>query len=220
MILRLISYTRCLFQTAVLRSRTKLVYLIRPCTQAWWHCFIHKRLWNVSCVRHNRLACYALCRAISYFSTSYFYDCVSKVVVVGKKAQFAMLRVHLTVLSLMHHNVISCRINRNRVFHLKWSDSTWPKPNHDLGHWDALIVNEGGQKRNLTSRRVFTQRCSDTDGLLHNLHFLYVITGWSFMFSVVWYHISQRLTFMIVSPRSWSSVRKQIFAMLRVQLTV
>ena len=48
----------------------------------------------------------------------------------------------------------------------------------------------------------------------------YVITGWRFMLSVVRYQISWRLTFTIVSRRLWSSLRKPIFALLPVLLTV
>ena len=48
----------------------------------------------------------------------------------------------------------------------------------------------------------------------------YVITGWRFMLSVLRYQISRRLTFTIVSRRSWSSPRKPIFALLPVLLAV
>ena len=36
------------------------------------------------------------------------------------------------------------------------------------------------QKRNVTSRHVFTHRCSDTDGLLHTLYFLKVVLPTNF----------------------------------------
>ena len=49
---------------------------------------------------------------------------------------------------------------------------------------------------------------------------MYVITGWRFTLSVVRYQISRRLTLTIVSLRSWSSVRKPIFALLQVFLAV
>ena len=48
----------------------------------------------------------------------------------------------------------------------------------------------------------------------------YVITGWRFTLSVVRYQISRRLTFTIVSLRSWSSLRKPIFTLLSVLLVV
>ena len=48
----------------------------------------------------------------------------------------------------------------------------------------------------------------------------FVITGWRFMLFVVWYQFSRRLTFTTVSLRSWSSLRKPIFAFLPVLLVV
>ena len=48
----------------------------------------------------------------------------------------------------------------------------------------------------------------------------YVITCWRFMLAVVRSQISRRLTFMIVSLRSRSSLRKPIFALLQVLLAV
>ena len=72
---------------------------------------IHKRLWNLSCVRHNRLTFYALCRTISNVSVPSLHELVFKVMVVTKKAHFALLPVFLAVSSLTHHNVISSWIN-------------------------------------------------------------------------------------------------------------
>ena len=48
----------------------------------------------------------------------------------------------------------------------------------------------------------------------------YVLTGWRFTLSIVWYQLSLRLTFGIVSLRSWSSVRKPNFAVMPVLLGI
>ena len=54
---------------------------------------IHKRLRNLSYVRHSRLVFYAIRCTISNFSASSFHDCVSKVMVVSKKANFCIVAI-------------------------------------------------------------------------------------------------------------------------------
>ena len=46
---------------------------------------------------------------------------------------------------------------------------------HDLRHLDVVDVSVSDKKRNVTSRRLFTHHCSETDALRHTLHFLKVI---------------------------------------------
>ena len=82
-----------------------------------------------------------------------------------------MLLVQLAVLLLIHHKIITSWINGRfpgliiqietsakmytpfligcqfwrlfRRFCLRWSDSSWPKPNHNLRHQDALDLSAG-----------------------------------------------------------------------------
>ena len=71
---------------------------------------IHKRLRNFSYICHSRLTVLFVVRYQSsrcLINDSYFHDCVSNVMVVSKKANFALLPVIPVVSSLIHHNVIS-----------------------------------------------------------------------------------------------------------------
>ena len=119
--------------------------------------FIHKRLWNFSYVRHNRLTIYALHCTISNFSATHFDDCVSKLMVVSLKAHFSIVASascrFITYSPKRHFLLNKQKIYRSYyvdfkrvfdVFHRRWSNSTWPKPNHDLWHLDPLDV--GGDK--------------------------------------------------------------------------
>ena len=72
--------------------------------------FIHKRIGHLSYVLHSRLTFYALGRTISIISASYFQECVSKIMVVGKNRIFVLPDL-LAVSSLIYHNVISPSIN-------------------------------------------------------------------------------------------------------------
>ena len=107
----LIFYTRRLLKSAVLRSRTKWVYLIRPWTQVWWHfwfisvfeiwatCVITGRCFTLTVVRYqiSRRLTFTIVSLTSWSSV--------------RKPIFESLPVLLAVASLIHHNVISSWIN-------------------------------------------------------------------------------------------------------------
>ena len=114
---------------------------------------IHKRLWIFCYVRRNRLTVYASRRTISNFSASNFHDCVFKVMVVSRKAHFCVVAspaCRFIADSSQRHFLLNKRkIYRTYyadfewvfdVFHHKRVDSTWPKPNYDIGQQSALDV--------------------------------------------------------------------------------
>ena len=143
--------------------------------------FIHKRLRNLSYVRHNRLTFYNLRRTTSNFSASNFNDYVSNVMVVRKKTHFCTVAIS----SLIHYCVISSWIN-GRSYYVVFLMSVRGFPSKEK--WYYMIQAKlrsrtlrciwckcKWQKRHVTSRRVFTHHCSDTEGLRYYLHFLKVI---------------------------------------------
>ena len=111
--------------------------------------FIYKRPWNLRYVRHNRLTFYR--RTLWNLSTSNIYHCVSKAMVVCKKANFCIVAspsCHFSAYSSKRHFLLNKRkIYKSyyvdfqqvfSVFHFRRGESTRPKPNHDLGNLDAL----------------------------------------------------------------------------------
>ena len=121
---------------------------------------MYKRLWNLSYVRHNRLTFYVLRRTMSKFSVSNFHDCVTKVMTVSKKADFCFVAGPffrpIAYSSKSHFLLNKWKIYRSYNVGLNefWAfsivgDSTWPKPNQDLGYWDALDVSVSD--KNVTS---------------------------------------------------------------------
>ena len=106
------SYTRCLFKKAVVRSRTQMVYLIRPWRQDWWHfLFINVfDIWATYVLTGWRFTLsvvrYQISRCLTFMSVSLrSWSSVRSPII------FTLLQVRLAVSSLIHHNVISSWIN-------------------------------------------------------------------------------------------------------------
>ena len=108
----------------------------------------------MSYVSHNRLTFYALRRTISNFS--YFPDCVSKVMFVSQISRLCSVvssACRFVAYTSRHRFLLNTYVKRKiyrsyypdfegvfDFFHLRWSESTWPKPNHDLWHWGVLAA--------------------------------------------------------------------------------
>ena len=148
---------------------------------------IHKGLWNLSYARHNSLTLYALRRTKSNFWASNFHDCICKVMVVTKKGHLCIVASPSSHFIAYYHNIISSWINgrltclitsiwtRFRRFPSKerWFYVTQAKSRSRTLR--CIWCKYKWQKRNVTSRLVFTYHCSETDGLRCTLHFLKVI---------------------------------------------
>ena len=125
----------------------KVVLLEKTLNTSLMAFLIHKRLWNFSYVRHNKLTFYDLRRTISNFPASNFNDCVCKVMVVSKRSHFCIAACpfcrFIAYSSWRHFLLNKRKIYMSYyvdfewvfgVFHLERDDSTWRKPNHNLGH--------------------------------------------------------------------------------------
>ena len=105
---------------------------------------------------------YALCRTISNYSASNFHAFVSKVIVISKKSNFCIVAspscCFIAYSTSGHFFLNKRKIYRSYyvnfewvvgIFHLRRGDSTRPKPNHNLGHEDALDLSVSD--KNVTS---------------------------------------------------------------------